>query len=284
MVRVLKLRRLEDLQQANEPSECGLREWVQQRPFLKIGGTSNQLHYSICRLRHREMPERYGRGKCYDVRNLDEAQREEMLHHLRRHPLVCERMARLRQFPFNQAVFFEGDDFFWVIDTWEPGQTLDQRLEAGGLPVAVLKRVMYELAIGLQALHGHQIVRRELKPEFILLREADDSVLMTELELSKFQDGPPTVSRDFEPCPFLAPEVHNKQASSAVDAYSWGQILYYAASGRLPLRNQPVQAFAELRVLPKAVQQLGQACGSWSYKNRPGFEEIVQVMEAWQVE
>ena len=93
---------------------------------------------------------------------------------------------------------------------------------------------MRELAEGLQALHDHGIVRRELTPESIVLREADSSVLLTDLELAKLLDGSPTVSLRWNETPYLAPEVHSGKVDARSDIFSWGQILYHAATGTRP--------------------------------------------------
>ena len=68
----------------------------------------------------------------------------------------------------------------------------------------MLARVMRQIAEGLKALHAAEIIRRELSPRFVLLRESGiESVVLTDFELGKLFDGSPTVASDWPSDPYL---------------------------------------------------------------------------------
>ena len=81
-----------------------------------------------------------------------------------------------------------------VLDRFEEGTTLAERLVEGPLEGTSLKTVMTGIAVGLDALHREKIVRRELSPRFVLLRKKDLTPVLTDFELAKLLDGVPTVS------------------------------------------------------------------------------------------
>ena len=71
----------------------------------------------------------------------------------------------------------------------DSGPTLGELLLPQKLQAAILPRVMRQIAEGLKALHDAKVIRRDLSPSFILVREADQSVVLTDFELGKLFDG-----------------------------------------------------------------------------------------------
>ena len=98
--------------------------------------------------------------------------RKEKVNYLKRHAIVCGHFRGHPQIPINLAPLVEeGEDCWWVIDEWIPGPTLAEILAAGPVDPSKLPRVMREIALGLEALHGQGIIRRELSPRFVILRD-----------------------------------------------------------------------------------------------------------------
>ena len=76
---------------------------------------SNGLHYFVCRMRHRHMAGRLGRGKFYALSGLSERERNEKRLHLLRHLEVC---SRVRSSPFVAETYLVtpvGQDVGWWI-------------------------------------------------------------------------------------------------------------------------------------------------------------------------
>jgi serine/threonine protein kinase len=149
------------------------------------------------------------------------------------------------------------------------------------LNTVLLQKVVRQIAEALQALHEHGIVRRELTPEFITLRDADLSVLLTDLELAKILEGGRTVSTDWKENPFVAPEVFRGECDVRTDLFSWGQILYYAATGKKPDKPPNPAAFLGVE-LPRAVKQVATKCVATMPKDRPGsMEDVLKAIRNW---
>jgi serine/threonine protein kinase len=141
---------------------------------------------------------------------------------------------------------------------------------------------MREIGEGLQALHEHKIIRRELTPEAIILRSKDSSVLLTDLELAKLPEGNPTVRGKWQDNPYLAPEVIDDEIDLRADLFSWGQIFYHAATGKPPQGITEPADFLPVD-LPKRFKRVVTRCVAPFPKDRPGsFEEVLEALEAWK--
>lgn len=244
--------------------------------------TSNGLEYEICRLERRLVPGSFGRGKHYNLRYLRTEDRAVIENRLARHPTVCDRLGRHPSFPENKAAECDGRDSFWVIDRWEDGRTLAEIIASGPLNKTVLCKTVREIAEALHALHEHKIIRRELTPAFIMLRDADLSVLLTDLELAKILEGSRTVSTEWKENPFLAPEVFRDKCDERSDVFSWAQILYYAATGKKPDKLPEPTAFLGVE-LPTAVKEIARRCVAPMPDSRPGsMKDVLKAIQDWK--
>ena len=238
-----------------------LSEWVT---------TANGLQYQLAKLRHRYLDRRLARGKCYELRHLPDAERRRCEERLRRHSDVCERIGSHPNIASNLTAAWSTDRW-WVIDRWEDGPTLAERLENGALAACELKVVATGIAEGLQALHAEGIVRRELSPRFVLLRAKDDRPVLTDFELAKLTEDKPTVSPDEWPDdPYRAPEVGGEAPVDArADIYSWGRLFVHAACGELPDRGRELGKLRQVE-LPESLVQIVCACVRLPRSERPG--------------
>ena len=167
-----------------------VQEWLIEARLTAWEKTANGLQYHVARLRHRFLPSRLARGKCYELRHLPVAERRRLEEHLRRHPEVCGRIGDHPNVAENfTATFTENGGLWWVLDKVEVGATLAERLADGPLEGKSLKTVMTGIAAGLDALHRERVVRRELSPRFVLLRKKDLTPVLTDFELAKLLDG-----------------------------------------------------------------------------------------------
>jgi serine/threonine protein kinase len=142
---------------------------------------------------------------------------------------------------------------------------------------------MLQIAEGLQALHKQEFVRRELSPDFITLRADNQSVLLTDLELAKLLDGTPPTPVDWRKNPYVAPEMSGNDAIDArSDLFSWGQILYHAATGNEP-PGEPKPGQFDGVDLPDFVKKTAAKCISTGRSNRPrDVRAILKTARSWE--
>lgn len=189
------------------PSPSQVLEWEIAEYLSGWEKTSNGLQYQRLRLKHRYLESRWARAKCYELRHLSTADRERLEGHLRRHVEVSEQVGSHPNVAENlTAAWVNG--LWWVLDRWVDGETLACRLAHGPLSEYELQVIMGGMARGLKALHAAGVIRRELTPHSVLLREKDDQPILTDLELAKLTERVPTVSPDEWPDdPYRAVEV-----------------------------------------------------------------------------
>lgn len=231
---------------------------------------SNGLQFRLCRMRHRYVPGRLGRGKQYDLLNPSTRERERLTDYLTRHAAVSERVHGAPEIAETLNVFPSQDqDTWWVIDRWVDGKSLDAILQIGPLDRSILPVVMKSILHGLETLHRHDIVFRELAPRRVIVEQSDGRVILTDFELGKLLDNAPSVSESTWPDdPYRAPEIEGGQVDETADLYSWARILAHAVSGNLPDRGQDIDAVT-IAGLPKAVWKSAVDCLAPSPTQRP---------------
>ena len=179
--------------QTDVPSPGQVLEWEIEQYLSGWTKTTNGLQYQLVKLRHRFLDHRFARGKCYELRHMTTAERQRIESYLLRHVEVCEQIGDHPNVAHNlTAATVAG--LWWVIDRWEEGTTLAKRLDDGPFSEYELKVVMTGIAEGLDALHKAGIIRRELTPASVVLRESNDRPVLTDMELAKINEGGPTVA------------------------------------------------------------------------------------------
>lgn len=262
-----------------------VQEWMVEARLTPWEKTANGLQYHIARLRHRFLPSRVARGKCYELRHLAVAERHRLEEHLRRHPEVCDRIGDHTNVVENlTATFTENGGLWWVLDQFEDGPTLAERLAEGPLEGKSLKTVMTGIAAGLEALHRKQVVRRELSPRFVRLRRKDLTPVLTDLELAKLLDGAPTVSPagGWPDDPYLAVEVVSRgTVDGRADLYSWGRVFVHCLLGRLPEPGADEDSVRN-STLPPAVRAVLSSCLALPKSNRPAsVADVLKALKKW---
>jgi len=189
------------------PSPGQVLEWEIEAYLSGWQQTSNGLQYQLLRLRHRFLEGRLARGKCYELRHMSTAEKVRVETYLRRHVEVCEQIGGHPNIAANLTAAL-ADGLWWVLDRWEEGETLAERLRHNSLGDYELQFIMKGIASGLAELHKSKVIRRELSPQSVLLCESSDRPILTDMELAKVVASGPTVSPDEWPDdPYRAPEV-----------------------------------------------------------------------------
>ena len=128
------------------------------------------------------------------------------------------------------------------------GETLSDRIPAGGLPTAELLPLAVGMAEAVVAAHERGIIHRDLKPGNILV-DRDGQIKVLDFGLARVADPSPSGGGDATMTateagiavgtyPYMSPEQALGQTVDArSDLFSLGAVLYEMASGRRPFRG-----------------------------------------------
>jgi len=245
---------------------------------------SNTLQWRLHRMSHLHLPERFGRGKLYDLGQLPDKERQKYRDQLTRHPEVCGRIGQHPNIAVNlTALPDRADGNWWVIDQWVDGITLEHAMGEGTLDPKLVPGILRGIADGLAALHRQAIVRRELSPQHILLR-ADSTPVLTDFELAKLLDVDRTVAnRHWQPDPYRAAEVlAGRDLDERADIYSWGRIAIHAITRQLPKPGNEEELLAGVR-LPTTVRDIVLASVRMPKSERPSeIDLILGAIKSWK--
>jgi serine/threonine protein kinase len=141
--------------------------------------------------------------------------------------------------PILEAGVADGHQYLAV--AYLPGGSLADRISAdGALDTADTARVLTDVALGLEALHGAGIVHRDVKPGNVLFA-ADGSAKLTDFGLAKGRaytvlTKPGQVIGTLD---YLAPElIRGEPATPQSDLYALGCVAYECATGKPPFAEK----------------------------------------------
>ena len=283
----LKVENIEDLlkkRDEKQESKARIHEWILEQALTKKRVTaSNQLQFRIWKLKHEHLS-KFARGKCYDLEGMATAERERCRDSLLRHAEVCTLLGTHAHI-INNLTTCEAPsrDRWWVIDEWVEGSALSELFDTSDFPMPEMQKVIRQIAEGLNAFHSHEIVRRELSPQTILIRQGNGDVVLTEFELAKLLDGSPTVSNsDWPVDPYRAPEATTDEIGRQADIYSWGRIATELLVGELPEKGAEHKQVVAAK-LPKKVEAMLLKCVAVNWRSRPkSFDAILKVLDSWK--
>jgi tetratricopeptide (TPR) repeat protein len=155
----------------------------------------------------------------------------------------------------------ESDGVFFLTMEYVRGRDLATLLkEEGRLPIERVVRMFREICEGLAAAHDQQVLHRDLKPQNILVDEADH-VHVTDFGLAKsVESSRLTESGVFMGTPdYISPEqVKGLPPDERSDIYSLGVILYEMLTGTMPFRGDTTWevAFQRLQKHPPPASRL----------------------------
>lgn len=106
-----------------------------------------------------------------------------------------------------------------------------------------LRKVLAQLADGIQALHAHERLHRDLKPSNVMVSTADERVVILDFGLVDYTDhADATLSNDgpVGTPQYMAPEqtVRSRGCTPATDWYAVGVMIFEAVTGQLPINGR----------------------------------------------
>ena len=138
-----------------------------------------------------------------------------------------------------------GEPIRFLVMEYLEGQTLEERLLRGPLPIAEVMRVAIELADALDHAHGRGLVHRDLKPGNVMLTRTGAKLLdfgLSRLQTPADLTALSTVIEGRAPLtaegavlgtyPYMAPEqLTGREADARTDIFAFGAVLYEMATG-----------------------------------------------------
>jgi len=184
----------------------------------------------------------------------------------------------------------------WMATAFVPGRTLTDRVsESGPLDWPTLRRLGTELAEALREIHRAGVVHRDLKPGNVLLLEGggeDGAVRVIDFGISRAASSDVRTQTGvvMGSPPFMAPEQFNRprEVGPAVDVFSMGAVLVYAATGHSPFEAgnaylaayNTVHSEPDLGELPAPLRPLVTVCLAKDPADRPTSSEVLGALAA----
>jgi serine/threonine protein kinase/tetratricopeptide (TPR) repeat protein len=160
---------------------------------------------------------------------------------------------------------------FLVLSCYE-GETVEDRLEKGPMPVDEAVGLAIHVARGMEAAHSKGIVHRDIKPSNVFLTD-DGRAKILDFGLAKLagQTRITRVGSTVGTVAYMSPEqAHGGDVRAPTDIWSLGVVLYEALTGGLPFPGERPEA-----VLYSVVHEEPEPLGALRHDVPPELEAIV---------
>ena len=178
-------------------------------------------------------------------------------HHVRQRFLEEGRFLRKVESPHVVSVYDAGeldDGRPYLVMSYADQGTLADRLEVEGLTVGQATEVVRQVGLGLQALHDHGVLHRDVKPANVLFRTPDPATgmargdvraMLGDLGLGKAMDMSSRLTMVAGTPTFVAPEqAQGEHLDARADQYSLGALTFLLFTGRAPYAHPTLAAAA----------------------------------------
>lgn len=163
---------------------------------------------------------------------------------------------------------FNANGPFLVME-YMAGGTLEDRLDQGALPLAMIRSVTKGVLAGLETVHRRGVIHRDLKPANIFFGATGD-VKLGDFGTAHLQDlGATLTGALIGTLAYMAPEqvTGSRRPEAATDLYAFGCILYRMLTGALPFPG-PDFVTQHLEMVPPAPSTLREGLD-------PGFDALL---------
>lgn len=139
-------------------------------------------------------------------------------------------------------IYVEGDWYFLVMEYCDIGNLyiLQSKLANKVFPLDEALSIFNQIIRGVEVIHSHKIVHRDLKLENIFVRKTEKSGLVCKIGdfgLARFLEI--TASSNCGTQNYMAPEIlESVPYGQGVDIWSLGVLLYYMLMGEFPFKGR----------------------------------------------
>jgi len=138
---------------------------------------------------------------------------------------------------------YRGYPHYWIITPMMKGGNLHNLVANRKLTADQIITIAYQIVRVMDSLHRQGIMHRDLTPENLLLKHADDlEICLGDFGLAEFVQGSPVQGIYLSPNGhprYRAPEVSQGRYSFAAEVYNFGSCLYEMLVGSKPLQEIP---------------------------------------------
>ncbi|KAL1512018.1 hypothetical protein AB1Y20_005293 [Prymnesium parvum] len=165
--------------------------------------------------------------------------------------LQCPYLMRLLDF------YKSSESYQLVLELLSSDSLMDRLQSNGPMGEEQARPLIYQISIGLRAIHGIGVIHRDLKPENIMF-DADGNAKICDFGFAKqiarpsygayhpfgaqYEEGPRLASSPCGTPGFVAPEVFRKERSGydfSVDLWALGVIMFMVLYGESPFSDNP---------------------------------------------
>jgi serine/threonine-protein kinase len=129
---------------------------------------------------------------------------------------------------------------YLVMEYLPAGSLADLLRAERSLPISRMLSLAFDLAAGLEALHGEALVHRDIKPANVLFR-ADGAAVLTDFGFTLGSNDTRLTGQGqvVGTLDYLAPElIRGESASSQSDIYAFGCVIFECLTGRPPFGDR----------------------------------------------
>lgn len=244
---------------------------------------ANGVTYQVAKLRNTLNPDRYARGKLYDLRHLTATTLRAQKEHLLRHSKICASLHGEPRLPIHFDIRRLGEDSaWWVLDEWIEGKPLSTLMvEMTTVDPSIAKVIGSEILLALETLHSHRIVVRELAPERIIVTHDMTRCVVTDFEMAKLLDGNISVRGKWKlQTPYRAPEISRNSPEPQSDLFSWGVIMSELLTGDFNADEKALSTVVKDNLIVKLLLD----CRKVVADDRPkSSSDVLKIWNDWKI-
>ena len=258
-------------------------DWEVHSIVLPVLNAANGVSYEVAKLQNKLNPDRFVRGKFYDLRHLTAKTLPGRREHLLRHSKVCAMLHGEQRLPIHFDIRRLGkDSAWWVLDEWIDGKPLSNLMEEiPSIGPSIVKVIGSEILLALGTLHSHRIVVRELAPERVIVTDDMKHCVVTDFEMARLLDSDITVRGKWKlQTPYRAPEISKNSPEPRSDLFSWGVIMIELLTGNFVANEELLSKV----VNDQSVVELLLDCRKVVADDRPeSSSEVLKIWNEWKI-